>query len=834
MKSINRRVLAAVVACALIVTMAVPTVIMTTSVKKSEFKSYSISQDELNNIEKIAMKSGKDAATKANEYQGNDFEAVVNKVLTAYYKNESDKLDEFTSNVDKKAETIIEGYKEAKAERDNDEDNNFEANASLLTFGADVTKKEIEKLIKDQYGEVVYIHDCPDGTYLAKANTIGLTAEKASQAYGKYSITNTSEKNGKVEQIAEAWDMVNDPYAGDEYYLNHMKAGDAWEFINGRAHSKVKVCVVDGVGVDINTNNDLKNIMNKSLSITYREDGSYFPMTQSTADPNSNKHMTNVCGLLAAESNNNSQLAGVAAGTDNSIADLVGIAIPLYVDHMAMSLDYATSIGAKVVNFSLFHTGQYDSEKQAIDRFTNSGGTVVAGAGNNSADVDGYPSDYNNVISIIATEGNLTRRGTSNFGWECDFCAPGGGIRVIVPGSGVDWSSGTSMASPIAAGVVTMMYSVNMNLNEARVHEILRETARDLGDPGRDYEYAYGLIQGGNAVKMAAGESTENQTNKPNTPSLPDGYTQANGDWNNLQAWSVYFASNWANYPTGGYRNGGAYDNFGIFVSKASGTDWGIQAKTQEINVNKGTKYTCRIKINANKATGQMGIKDDISQNPNPTTKFSLNQGDNVIEFSFTAEDKFQAIMDLGQAPEGLQMEIKSFELIDNTRRISGGIEINGYQINAQYEGLRIGYSVDSNINGQNVVASGLVYSLADRASESDMVVGSGNSYVYSYQSSDGGKLSGVYSNSDIATSYAMLMKFVKQSPAEYTTTWRVKAYAKLANGTYVYSSPVTYTINAVANDLYVNKKMSSASAHDYLYTTILSSVNSGCSKVNY
>ena len=508
-----KKVLGIVLSVALVCGSGLPAYKVTTNAMKgSVLKTYTVSAKELDSIAKAQTAKG--AAEQVKDLKGNDYEAAVHAVLDKYYTDEdSKKIAQFESAIDSRADGIVADYKEAAKERSQEDELNYEANTSILTFGADVSKNQIKAIVKDSYGKVDYIHECTDGSYLVKVESVGMTANKAAKTYQNYVETNSSEINGKVEQIAEAWDMVNDPYRLNEYYLSNLKVGDAWNYINGKAHSKVKVAIIDGGGIDINANKDLTNVSNKTDSVVFNDDNSRYAMTNLNATFNtSNMHMINGAGLVAAQSNNESQIAGVAAGTDNSIVDLVNVAIPLTVDKIAVGLDYASSVGCKVANLSLFHEGSYDYEEAAVNRFTNNGGTVVAGAGNNGADLNGFPSDYANVISIIATNSDNSRRGTSNYGWECDFCAPG--TDIIVPGPGDEtWvTNGTSMASPIAAGVVAMMYSVNGSLNKSTVHNILAETAQDLGESGRDYTYAYGLINAGAAVAKAGGDSGQVQT----------------------------------------------------------------------------------------------------------------------------------------------------------------------------------------------------------------------------------------------------------------------------------------------------------------------------------
>ena len=165
---------------------------------------------------------------------------------------------------------------------------------------------------------------------------------------------------------------------------------------------------------------------------------------------------------------------------------------------------------------------------------------------------------------------------------------------------------------------------------------------------------------------------------------------------------------------------------------------------------------------------------------------------------------------------------------------ISKGIEINGYQISATLGGMRTVYSVDSVINQKEVIGYGMLYSLADYADEEDMHVGSSSKYVKSVEGTKNGQLSINASDSDIASSYAMTVCFTSKQAAEYTDKWTVKAYAKLIDGTYVYSDAKTFCAYDVADILYKNSMMNNISAHNYLYENILTLVNKEYIKVEY
>jgi hypothetical protein len=162
----------------------------------------------------------------------------------------------------------------------------------------------------------------------------------------------------------------------------------------------------------------------------------------------------------------------------------------------------------------------------------------------------------------------------------------------------------------------------------------------------------------------------------------------------------------------------------------------------------------------------------------------------------------------------------KSYTFETETIKSQVKVDIVGTQINTTSEGFRVVYSVDDPNN--EVVEAGMVYGLANWASEKDMYVGSNASDVYSYSATDAGKLSYLIDNcSSTIQGYAMTMKFIKTT-AFYQAPIMMRAYAKLSDGSYVYSNVDTKSVYQIADYLYQTKRMPNDVAHDYLYNNIL------------
>jgi hypothetical protein len=179
------------------------------------------------------------------------------------------------------------------------------------------------------------------------------------------------------------------------------------------------------------------------------------------------------------------------------------------------------SKGADVINLSLGHYGSGDAVlESAINAAAASGVVCVAAAGNDATNDSHYPSDYDTCISVSATDWNDSLASYSNFGSNVEISAPGGDSNSMpdsmilstcydanTHSSGYAYMTGTSMASPMVAGVIALMLSADPDLSVTEVRNILKGTAVDLGTPGRDNDFGYGRVNAQAAVAAVAADA---------------------------------------------------------------------------------------------------------------------------------------------------------------------------------------------------------------------------------------------------------------------------------------------------------------------------------------
>jgi hypothetical protein len=162
---------------------------------------------------------------------------------------------------------------------------------------------------------------------------------------------------------------------------------------------------------------------------------------------------------------------------------------------IAAALDWMVAQHVPVVNISL--SGDNNALMAlAVGRATERGTVLVAAAGNSGPDAPpAYPAALDDVIAITAVDQNEAILPEANRGDYIAFAAPG--VRVWTPGEdGLgQYQTGTSFAAPFAAAAVAAERMAGAPADVARLRALLAACALDLGPPGKDPIFGYGLIR---------------------------------------------------------------------------------------------------------------------------------------------------------------------------------------------------------------------------------------------------------------------------------------------------------------------------------------------------
>ncbi len=262
-----------------------------------------------------------------------------------------------------------------------------------------------------------------------------------------------------------------------------------------------KVCVIDS-GIDTD---------HPDLQPNYR--GGYDFVNGDPDPSDDNGHGTHVAGTVAAALNNTG-LIGVAPGADiyaYKILDQNGSGS--FSDAIAALERCIQDTGGKAVTNNSYGSSADPGTlvKAAFENaYLNHGLLHVAAAGNATAfscNQVSYPARYDSVIAVGATNSSDSIASWSCRGPEVELSAPGVGITSTYPDNTYATASGTSMASPHAAGAAALVISANPvdqngdgKVNQTDVRACLQRTALDRGTTGRDTSYGFGRLQADLAV----------------------------------------------------------------------------------------------------------------------------------------------------------------------------------------------------------------------------------------------------------------------------------------------------------------------------------------------
>lgn len=225
-----------------------------------------------------------------------------------------------------------------------------------------------------------------------------------------------------------------------------------------------------------------KHPMLKQVVVNAR---SFDPAANVTPDA----HGTAVASLLAEAAPGATVFA---ANVFTSLADGREIATA---DAIVRGLDWLATLKVPVINLSL--TGPANPILEAmIKRLSATGHILVAAVGNEGPrGAPQFPAAYDNVVGVTAVDKNNRVYLYANHGDYVDFAAHGVDLRVADPQGAIDTVSGTSYAAPVVAARLAAAMDDGPDVARAAAAvNALASEARDLGAPGRDPVFGYGLI----------------------------------------------------------------------------------------------------------------------------------------------------------------------------------------------------------------------------------------------------------------------------------------------------------------------------------------------------
>lgn len=390
----------------------------------------------------------------------------------------------------------------------------------IVLFEEDASSSEIEEV-----KESVSSNDIEDSNFLVIDLNEEMSVAEAIDYYNNldgvayvqpnyiYELEDEEDECEVAYDAYGAWDEIEsefgssseatkDTYASNQWYISYLDMENTWYIMEQVPTEKVLVVTIDS-GVDT-THPDLQEAIVKEYCVNT----STTDISTYTADAGS--HGTHVAGIIAATKNNNIGVAGIASGyvrfATIQACKRTGGSTSMSSSSIARSIDYAVSIGARVINMSLGYYGTTGDKamEEALERAYAADIVCVCSAGNKGGTASHFPSQFSTTIGIINTDKTSKKYSGSNYGPLNFMSAPGTSIYNTIPVGTYGSKGGTSMASAVVSGVVADILAVNPALTVEEVKTILAETATDIYSTGFDEMSGWGIVNPENAVLRAA------------------------------------------------------------------------------------------------------------------------------------------------------------------------------------------------------------------------------------------------------------------------------------------------------------------------------------------
>lgn len=269
--------------------------------------------------------------------------------------------------------------------------------------------------------------------------------------------------------------------ADGQWWRTQLEMDEVWRISQGDG---VTVAVIDS-GVDASVPELSGTVVPGADLVDGNGDG--------TVDRHPEGHGTGMASLIAGRGGDRGY-RGVAPSA--TILPIAVLGDDESTDSDIEGIRFAVDNGADIISMSLGTPGTcpgpyVDAIRYAADHDV----IVVAASGNDPSGLSAYPGNCPGVLTVGATDRQLSPWEDSHRSEHVDVAAPGVGISSIGPGGDVYGGEGTSSATALVSGVIALLRA---EFPDDSADQILRRVFHTVGDihtPGRDDATGYGIVQ---------------------------------------------------------------------------------------------------------------------------------------------------------------------------------------------------------------------------------------------------------------------------------------------------------------------------------------------------
>jgi PKD repeat protein len=376
--------------------------------------------------------------------------------------------------------------------------------------------------------------------------------------------------------------------------------------------------------------------------------------TQDNDPRDFNGHGTHTAGIMGMLTNDGYGMAGIAGGWGNGSQAVTGNGckiMPLrmgysynylgqeygvvLMDAAAEAFYYAANNGAKIASCS-WGSSNSGGIGAAATYFINNGGIIFVAAGNDGTQTADYLNGRGDCVSVAATDENDAAASFTTYGTWVDISAPGNNIYATyhdhTDPNTTYWAalSGTSMATPLTAGVAGLVWSQNPGWTASQVTSQLYSSADDidaelasqyLGKMGAGRVNAYAAVNTGPPPAPVA-----NFVGSPTSGTEPLNVAFTDQSTGSITSWAWTFGdggTSTSQNPSHTYTSAGSY-SVTLTVTGPGGSD--DLTRTNYITVNPCVNPTANFV--GSPTTGDYPLNVSFTNQSSGATSYSWNFGD--------------------------------------------------------------------------------------------------------------------------------------------------------------------------------------------------------------
>lgn len=298
--------------------------------------------------------------------------------------------------------------------------------------------------------------------------------------YIKNEVVNPPEESSRqppeatiVSEVSDNNYLPNDSYFDKQWALIKIGVPRVWEITSDS--QDILIAILD-TGID-KKHEDLKDKVVAEIN---------FSNSPTVNDVYG--HGTHIAGIVAANTNNNLGIAGIAPDVklmNVKVADDLGFCNSLV---LAKGIIWAVDNGAKIINISLAINKPSLALEEAVNYAWDRGVIVIAAAGNLRRLNLTYPAYYPNCLAVASTDANNSLSFWSNHSDWADVAAPGNNIYSTLPNNSYGYKSGTSQSAAQVSGIAALLFNIVTDRNENgflndEIREIIEISGTNISQP---------------------------------------------------------------------------------------------------------------------------------------------------------------------------------------------------------------------------------------------------------------------------------------------------------------------------------------------------------------